>query len=87
MMPLGGFKSSGQSWETQKRFIWFTKIIQGSGTAFTNFLHRLILAANKAISDLEARQMVIETLAFENLNTEHKKVIRALKVRALPMDK
>lgn len=47
--------------------------IQGSGKAFTDFLHRLVSTANKAISNVEARKMLIETMAFKNLNTEHKK--------------
>jgi hypothetical protein len=49
--------------------------IKGSGKAFTDFLQRLVSTANKAVSDLETRQILIETLAFENLDTEHKKKI------------
>ena len=57
--------------ETGKEFRSFIKIIQSSG-AFTDFsyLQRLVSAVNKNISDPEAKQMLVETLAFENVNTE-----------------
>jgi hypothetical protein len=42
---------------------------------------------NKTVSDHDARQMLIESLAYENSNTKYKKVIRSLKVRAVPIDK
>ena len=65
----------------------FTKIIQGSGEAFTDFFfQRFISAVNKAISDPDAKQVLTETLAFENANTKCEKVIRPLKAQAWPMD-
>jgi hypothetical protein len=41
---------------------------------------------SKAVSDHDARQVLIETLVFENLNTECKKVTRPLKAQAVPMN-
>ena len=61
----------------------FTKIIQGSGGAVTEFLQRLASAMNNAVSDPGARQTLVETLAYENSDTKYKNVIRPLKVRAV----
>lgn len=56
----------------------FTKIIQGSGEAFTEFLQRLGSAENRAITDPETKQSLIEILAFVNANIKYKnkRVIR-----------
>ena len=43
-------------------------------------LQRLVLAVNKAISDPDTKQVLIETLAYENVNSEYTKVVRLLKV-------
>lgn len=40
---------------------------------------------NKAVSDPDARQVLIETLVVEKLKTECKKVIRLLKAQTLSM--
>lgn len=61
----------------------FTEIIQGSGGAVTEFLQRLTSAMNNAVPGPGARQMLVETLAYEILNTKYKNVIRLLKVRAV----
>lgn len=73
--------------EPGERSTSFTKIAQGSGEAFTDYLQSLVSAINKAVSDPDVRQMVIEILAFENGNNECKRVIRPLKVQTAPMDK
>ena len=39
------------------------------------------------ISDPEVRQILIESLAFENANLECKRVIRTLKAKLSPIDK
>ena len=57
----------------------FTKIIQGSGEAFTEFLQRLGSAVKRDILDPETRQSLIEILAFENANTKCMRAIRLLK--------
>lgn len=48
----------------------FTKAIEGSGEAFTEFLQRLGSTVNKAILDPKTRQSLIEILAFESANIE-----------------
>lgn len=42
-------------------------------------LQRLTSALNRIISDLEARKMLIESLAFENVTSEGKRMIKHLK--------
>jgi hypothetical protein len=41
---------------------------------------------NKAISDPDTRQVLIETLVYDNANTKYKNVIRLLKAQVMPMD-
>lgn len=57
----------------------FTKVIQGPGEAFWDFLQRLGSAVNRATSDPETRQSLAEIFAFEGANTECKRAIRLLK--------
>ena len=70
-----------------KKSTSFTKIIQGSGEGFTYFCQRLVSSVNKVVSDPDERQVLIETLVYENANTECKNDIRPLKVQAAPMDR
>lgn len=65
----------GQSQRIRIRTEAFAKIIQCSKEAFANFLQRLISVVKRIITDQEVRQMLIESLAFEN-NSECKKVIK-----------
>lgn len=52
------------------------------------FLPILVLAVNKAISDSDTRQVLIEILEYENVNTEcKKKIVRALTEKLAPIDK
>jgi hypothetical protein len=53
---------------------------------FTDFLQRLVSAVNKVLSDPDVRQVLIETLAFENVNAKYKRAIRLLKAHTTPMD-
>lgn len=64
----------------------FTKIVQGSGEAFTEFLQRLVSAVNRATADTEARQVLIEAVVLGNVSTECRRSHRAVKGRAVPMD-
>lgn len=61
---------------TRKRSEMFPKIIQGPIEAFTDFLllllQRSTSAVNRRVSDLEARQIFIRSLALENANSECK---------------
>lgn len=54
--------------ESQKRSESFTKNIQSPIEAFTNFLQRLTSAINRIVSDSKVRQLLIESLPFENAN-------------------
>lgn len=56
----------------------FTKIIQGSGEAFTDFSEILVAAVNKVISDPEMRPVLMKTLALESTNMECRKVTKTL---------
>lgn len=68
-MSLGSFKSFKVK-EPGKRSTSFTKIVEGSWKTFTDFLQRLVSAVNKALSDPNVSQVLIERLAFENANTK-----------------
>ena len=58
--------------ETGEKFRSFIKTVQSS-EAFTDFSYsqRLVSAVNKTISDPQAKWMLIDTLAFENVNTKY----------------
>ena len=60
--------------------------MQGSEEAFTEFLQRLSLAMNRAITDSETRQPLVEILVFENANVKCKRVIRPFKACEAPID-
>ena len=49
-------------------------------------MQRLTKAVKIGITDPDVRQMLIESLAFENANLEYKKILGPLKVRSAPMD-
>lgn len=51
------------------------------------FLQRLISAMKKAVSDFDARQVLIETLVLENVNTRCKRGNRLLKAWIVPEDR
>lgn len=51
------------------------------------FLQRLTIALNRAISDPNAKEILIKSLAFENANDKCEKVIRPLKARSAPLYK
>ena len=53
--------------EIGKKIESFTKDIQGPKEIFTDFLKRLTLTVNRMIPNSEARQIIIESLAFEML--------------------
>ena len=64
----------------------YTRVRQGQGEPYTDFLQRLIKALNTGITDPEARRLILESLAFENANLDCKKIIGPLKSRSAPMD-
>ena len=63
-----------------------TKVIQDPKEAFTDFLQRLASTVNRMISNSKARQIVAESLAFENANSQNKRIIRPLKVRSSSLE-
>lgn len=74
------FEESGKKSES------FTKIIHGPKETFTNFIHRVISAVNRIVSDSEVRKILIESLAFENSSSECKTVIGPLNTRPAPIE-
>ena len=54
---------------------------------FSDVLQGLTKAVQIGITDLEAKQVLIESLAFENDSLECKKILGPIKVRSAPMDK
>ena len=44
-----------------------------------DLLQRLTLSVNRMIPNLEARQIIIESLAFENVNSQCKWIFHPLK--------
>lgn len=71
--------------EPRKKSTSVTKIKQGSGEGFADFLQRLVSAVDKAIPDPDRRQVLLETLAFENTIQNVKKLLSL--TGAAPMDK
>ena len=72
--------------EVGKKIESFTKVIQGPKEVFAGFLQRLTSAVNRMIPNSEARQIIIESLAFENANSLCKRIIRPLKARSAPLE-
>lgn len=64
----------------------YSKIFQGPREPFTDFLQRLTIAINRAVSDTNLRQILTESLAFSNANIECKRILMPLKVRAAPLE-
>ena len=85
-MSWYSFNSLGYDWKDREKSISFTKVIQDFEEAFTGFLQRLGSAVDRAITDPETKQSLIEILAFENANTECKRVIKPLKADGAPID-
>ena len=69
--------------EPEKRTESYIRVKQGQREFFTDFLQRL----TKAVTDPEARHVVIEFVAFENASIECKIILGPLKVRSAPLDK
>lgn len=49
-------------------------------------LQRLSLAVNRLVADLDIRQILTDSLAFENDDSKCNRVIRHLKARSPPTD-
>ena len=59
---------------------------QYSREPFSDFLQRLTKTVQIGVTDPDARQVLIESLTFENANLECKKILGTLKVRPEPID-
>ena len=64
----------------------FSNMIQGPKEAFTDLLQRLTSTVNRIVSDSEVIKILIESLVFENANSECKRMMRPLKARSAPID-
>ena len=60
--------------------------MQGPKEAFMDFLQRLTSTVNRMIPNSEARQIIIESLTFENANSLSKRIIRSLKARSASLE-
>lgn len=61
--------------EPGKRTEPYTEVIQGPKELVSEFVQRLTKAVQLGVPDPDATQVLIESLAFENANLEHKKVL------------
>ena len=69
--------------EAQKSF---TKIIQSQNEPFVDFISRLKEAIDKTVRQSDLREMLLQTLSFENANSECQKVIRPLKAQGASLE-
>ena len=76
----------GKIGEVGNKIKSFTQVIEGQKYAFTDFLQRLASAVNRMIPDKEGRWIIIESLVFENVNAQWKRVIRPLKTRSATLE-
>ena len=72
--------------EVGKKIESFTKVIQGPKEVFAGFLQRLTSAVKRMIPNSEAKQIIIESLAFESVNSLCERVISLSKARSAPME-
>ena len=49
-------------------------------TSFTDFLQSLTSVLNRAISYPDAKEVLLESLSFENANAKYKKVVKLLAI-------
>ena len=70
----------------KKRVESYTRVRQGQREPFTDFVQRLIKVLDIGVTDPEARRILLESLAFENANTECKKITGPLRSRSAPME-
>ena len=60
----------------EKRTKSYVRVKQGQREPFSDFLQRLTKAVQIRVTDLEARRVLVESWAFENVNLECKKMLR-----------
>lgn len=74
------FKNQGKELSPILRFL------QDPKERYSEFLQRMIRVVQIGVADPEARQILIESLAYENSNSQCKKVLWPLKIRSAPLD-
>ena len=67
-MPQRNLKCLGQNSRTGKQIESYTRVKQHQREHFTDFLQRLTKAVQIEVTDPDARQVLTESLAFENAN-------------------
>jgi hypothetical protein len=86
-VSFSSLKSLRESWGARREIHIIYKNYTRLCRSFRFFFkQRFISAVNKTILDPDERQVLIETLAFENVNAQCKNSIRSLKEWAVPMD-
>jgi len=83
---LSALKAWDKVAESEKKLEPFTQVIQGPKETFPDFLQRLTSAVERSVSDTAARKATVESLAFENVNTECREGIRPLRARSASVD-
>ena len=86
-MPYSNLKCLGQDSKIRKQIESYTRVEQDQREPFSDFLQRLTKAVQIGGTAPDARRVLIESLAFENANSECKKIHGPLKVISPPMDK
>lgn len=66
--------------------ISFTQIKQSNGEHYVDFIARLCQNLNKTVAQPGLRDLLMQVLAYENANSECKKVIQPLKAQGAPLE-
>ncbi|XP_067583138.1 endogenous retrovirus group K member 9 Gag polyprotein-like isoform X2 [Pseudorca crassidens] len=64
----------------------FTKLMQGPGEPYTDFLSRLHAAIQRAVAQTDVQDLLLQSLAFENANPECQKALRPLRAVNAPLE-
>ena len=60
--------------------------MQSNGKPYVDFIARLRQNLNKTVSQLDLRDLLMQVLAYDNANSEFKKVIQPLKAQCAPLE-
>ena len=66
--------------------ISFTQIELSNGDTYVDFIARLCQNLNKTVAQPGLRNLLMQVLAYENANSECKKVIQPLKAQGAPLE-
>ena len=66
--------------------ISFTQNKQSDGETYVDFIARLCQHLNKTVSQPGLRDLLMQVLAYDNANSECKKVIQPLKAHGAPLE-